>query len=710
MTDILVTSPYQPFTLPTQFKAVFNGYIYCGTVDAVDPSVSQVQVYLVNESGDKVPVAQPLRTNAGGFLVYSGQPAKFVTSSNHSLLVRDSLGNQLWYAPNMAEIDPAAASFLAIEALRRSYAEAGYNVVGTFQGGFTIVNANDVGIDLATGKGYTGPAGPVAAGTDPTSGGFVDRSGLLPGVGVVRDGKFSMRDFVSLADFIPATADKNYLADADFSRALAYANANGITNILLPSWMTFKLSLTELSKNTSQYLRIYCDRPAVYNENAGGTIWTDDARVFNVGIDDGNPDTTGFTRSIVLENIQLGRTYNTANAATDTSDVAVNVVNTALFKMRGCRTFGFKNGGVRPDGGNVIVDIDDLESYGLTGKGAAVGYGHAIAKPTKYWGNFVLRCRNLHGFQYKGLISFGKGRDIIIENPVGENMQDNLFEFSGADQMYSISIYSGYGELIPGAFFRDNGFIGLVYSLSINGLEAHEAGAGGYNPVLSTLNRARFLHVSYNGIICSDALLDSQIGSTTTGRLVDSNLFPAGTIMKSEAYDDDLFKMYSSLVNADLLSLVGNFSSLDSGGTAPYGWTYVNGTWAVASAPVQSGLSLKCTTGGNFEKATINIVKPTGRVIYAMAVTHNGPLAVKVNGTVVFSTIAAGWKTDIYNIAVDTPATSMQITIGPVTNAGDTIEVADMKMWKLDAADATEVGWASGLTQKAIRMALGDVV
>lgn len=109
MPDILVTSPFQPFTLPTQFKAVFNGYIYCGTVDAVDPSVSQVQVYLVNESGDKVPVAQPLRTNAGGFLVYNGQPSKFVTNSNHSLLVRDSLGAQVWYEPDMAVVDPKTA-------------------------------------------------------------------------------------------------------------------------------------------------------------------------------------------------------------------------------------------------------------------------------------------------------------------------------------------------------------------------------------------------------------------------------------------------------------------------------------------------------------------------------------------------------------------------------------------------------------------------
>lgn len=184
MADILVTSPFQPFTLPTQFKAVFNGYIYCGTVDAVDPSVSQVQVYLVNESGDRVPVAQPLRTNAGGFLVYNGQPAKFVTDSNHSLLVRDSLGNQLWYAPDVSIVDPDTAYQIigtqAREALRRSYAEAGYNLVdGSFEVGGTLTYASDVLLHGTSGKAYSGPAGIVAAGTDPLSGGFVDRSGEL---------------------------------------------------------------------------------------------------------------------------------------------------------------------------------------------------------------------------------------------------------------------------------------------------------------------------------------------------------------------------------------------------------------------------------------------------------------------------------------------------------------------------------------------------
>lgn len=66
------------------------------------------------------------------------------------------------------------------EALRRSYAEAGYNLVtGSFEAGGTLVNSNDVLLHEASGKGFSGPAGTVVAGTNPASGGFVDVSGQL---------------------------------------------------------------------------------------------------------------------------------------------------------------------------------------------------------------------------------------------------------------------------------------------------------------------------------------------------------------------------------------------------------------------------------------------------------------------------------------------------------------------------------------------------
>lgn len=538
------------------------------------------------------------------------------------------------------------------------------------------------------------------------------RNDLLSSVLRERNAEFSLRDVLSLADFIPANANKDYLADTEFNAALTYAKANSIGNILLPSWMTFKLSTTELSKNTFDKIRIYCDRPAVYDENAGGTIWTDDARLFNIGVDDGNPDSTGFTRSITLENIQFGRTYSTeaSAAAADTSDVAVNVVNTTHFRMKGCRSFGFKQGGFRPQGGNVLIDVDDFEAYGLTGKNANTGYGYAIQRGSLYWGTFVMRLRNIHGFQYKGFMYVGPGRDIIIENPVAENMQDSMFHLEGATEVYSLNISNAYGELIRGAYFRADNFTGSIYKLNISGLEAHEAGSGGYTPVLSTLNRARVLRANISGIICSDSVLDAQLGTTTTGLLTESVMFPSGTIAKTTAYDDDLFKMYSAFKNTDKLGLAGTFNTLNTAGNAPYSWTYINGVWTTSTAAVRSGSSLKCSTGGGYDKASISLSKPNSRTRFALAVTFAGPITVKVNGSVTYQSTASGWNTSIINFIVDDTATSFTVAVGPVTNATDTIEIAEMRVWEIGSADATEVGWTTGLTQKAIRMSLFDLV
>lgn len=79
----------------------------------------------------------------------------------------------------MSRFDPEMRGQVR-EALRRSYAEAGYHLVnGSFEAGGTLANANDVLLQEASGKAFSGPAGAVAAGTNPASGGFVDRSGAL---------------------------------------------------------------------------------------------------------------------------------------------------------------------------------------------------------------------------------------------------------------------------------------------------------------------------------------------------------------------------------------------------------------------------------------------------------------------------------------------------------------------------------------------------
>lgn len=84
------------------------------------------------------------------------------------------------------------------EALRRSYAEAGYNLVeGSFEAGGTLVNANDVLLQERTGKAFSGPAGTVAAGTNPASGGFVDKSGTSASASAISNANGgSVQDFI----------------------------------------------------------------------------------------------------------------------------------------------------------------------------------------------------------------------------------------------------------------------------------------------------------------------------------------------------------------------------------------------------------------------------------------------------------------------------------------------------------------------------------
>lgn len=105
--NVVVSMPSQLFTLARQFKANANGKIYIGQIDTdpVDPA-NQIPVYLENEDGSYVQVAQPLIINAGGYPVYNGQIAKFVTVQGHSMAIYDAYGVQQFYYPNVLKYDP----------------------------------------------------------------------------------------------------------------------------------------------------------------------------------------------------------------------------------------------------------------------------------------------------------------------------------------------------------------------------------------------------------------------------------------------------------------------------------------------------------------------------------------------------------------------------------------------------------------------------
>jgi len=105
--NIVVSMPAQLFTLRRKFQACSNGKIYIGKVNT-DPTIAtnQIQVYLENENGSTVAVAQPIMINHAGFPVYNGQIAKFVTVESHSMAVYDAYGAQQFYFPDILKYDP----------------------------------------------------------------------------------------------------------------------------------------------------------------------------------------------------------------------------------------------------------------------------------------------------------------------------------------------------------------------------------------------------------------------------------------------------------------------------------------------------------------------------------------------------------------------------------------------------------------------------
>lgn len=148
----------------------------------------------------------------------------------------NQITNELLNVLSAAGIDPSKAdddqllqailrvskAMSAREALRRSYAEAGYDLMdGSFQTGLILTTASSVGLDETTVKAFSG-SGPfpqlVEQDTDPTSSGFVDRSGELLRSQIDLDVRLSFLGFVG--DGSPAD-------DAIVANAFTMAAATG---------------------------------------------------------------------------------------------------------------------------------------------------------------------------------------------------------------------------------------------------------------------------------------------------------------------------------------------------------------------------------------------------------------------------------------------------------------------------------------------------
>ena len=161
---------------------------------ATNPVTGQTQQTLPSILADLGFDVQSWTSSTGGVLASANQV--FLNDTSGSLGVGDYYAWGGTFPKTVpAGTDPALvgsgyimrssrlAGVQAREALRRSYAEAGYTLVaGSFEAGGTLTSAADVLLHEVSGKAYTG-AGPypqvVPAGASPASAGFVDQSGNI---------------------------------------------------------------------------------------------------------------------------------------------------------------------------------------------------------------------------------------------------------------------------------------------------------------------------------------------------------------------------------------------------------------------------------------------------------------------------------------------------------------------------------------------------
>lgn len=255
--------------------------------------------------------------------------APSATASNPISMGSTPVGDALWKIYDfdaIGKLEPRID-----EALRRSYAEAGYNVVGTFQEGFTYVNTNDVGIDKVTGKGYTGPAGPVAAGTDPTSGGFVDRSDDVRVSGSIDAIQFG----VDPSGTLPS--------DAQLLAALQFSAATGIEIVVSGKCRLTQTMLQPANSIVRVDGIVFCENPAGLTNNL---LW-----------DVSGPNDTGCRTEI--RTMTLSTSPSTGAAVVDRLMKPIRI-STARVKCGLIKTYGFQLGG--PELGPTGYEINVAES------------------------------------------------------------------------------------------------------------------------------------------------------------------------------------------------------------------------------------------------------------------------------------------------------------------------------------------------------------
>lgn len=108
MANSIVRLPVDYFSDPSSNRSLFNAKIYVGNPDT-NPRISANQKTVTGrqEDGTEVPLAQPIRTSAGGYPTYNGSVVELLVDGAYSMAVDDRVDTQVFYFANVLDGAPA---------------------------------------------------------------------------------------------------------------------------------------------------------------------------------------------------------------------------------------------------------------------------------------------------------------------------------------------------------------------------------------------------------------------------------------------------------------------------------------------------------------------------------------------------------------------------------------------------------------------------
>jgi len=99
----LVKLPWPIVVRKDKFSALFNGGIYIGQPDAVDPITEPKDAIIIQEDGTQIPAEQPINIGVNGLPTYNGSVVAIDVTGDFSILIVDALGTQQYYYPSLGE-------------------------------------------------------------------------------------------------------------------------------------------------------------------------------------------------------------------------------------------------------------------------------------------------------------------------------------------------------------------------------------------------------------------------------------------------------------------------------------------------------------------------------------------------------------------------------------------------------------------------------